>query len=135
MSKNFNMFPVPRLGLNLISGGVGAFIAFMGIKLFFVPNFTVKVSDTLVVTTHSAIKLEKVTEQVEERADIIRQRDDKYDALKAEYQKLLYQGIEHDGLGRVIEEINSLPTVPDTTEIKEEIQDIQDDLIELANVE
>lgn len=131
MKRNLNFWGLPDFGLNLFLGGLSVFMGLMGVKLLLSPNFDLQWANARIVTSNSATKLEKLTEKVGEQATIIRQKDEAYKQLELAYQEALSQGVEDSGIGEAIEAIKELPEIEGTTEIQQEILEIESDLIEL----
>ena len=135
MKDKQNFLGLPDLGLNLISGGLALSMPLMCIKLIRAPNVALKWADAQITATSSAVKLEDLTEQVNNQATIIKQKDTAYKQLEQAYGEALSQGIEIPKVGEAIEVIKELPEIENTTEIQQEISEIESNLLEITEVD
>ncbi len=112
---------LPPLSLNLLSGGVFVFIVCLGIRVARAPEVGLKVANTQLIIGSSANKLTEVAAKLDSQAEIIRQKDEAYEKLRKVYEESLKGQEGYGRLQGAIEEIQELPEVENTEEIKTEI--------------
>ncbi len=133
MNRKFNFLGLPDLGLNLILGGLSCFVSLLGCKLLFASWISLQWSDARIVTSDSAIKLEVLRQRLDEQATIIQQKDEAYELLEQTYNDALVRGAGYTELGEVIEAIDDLPEIKDTSGIQHELQEIETNLLDIPD--
>ncbi|MEL6438693.1 MAG: hypothetical protein AAFQ80_05480 [Cyanobacteria bacterium J06621_8] len=109
--------------------------ALLGARLLYAPDFALQVANTQVLVGQSAIKLEKVSTELNQQAEVIKQKDAAYGQLLGAYQELLSQGVHSDSLDKAIEIAEEIPDIEDTSEIQQELSEVRSELLEIDGVE
>ena len=130
--RNKNLLGLPDLTINILSGGIVFLLGCLGIKTIKAPNLALKVANTQLVTSSSATKLEKLAQQLQEQAEIIEQKEAKYQELEKTYQGYLKKQRTTKDVSRVINAIDDLPKVENIEEIQTEISETEEDLLEIT---
>lgn len=134
MSRKPTILEIPNWGLNAISGAVSGFVCLMGARLLYAPDFALQVANTQVLVGKSAIKLERVTEELDEHAETIKRKNIAYEQLSMAYQELLRQGVHSNELDEAIEAVEKVPDIEDTAEIQQELSEVRSELLEIEGV-
>ncbi|WP_319422751.1 hypothetical protein [Pleurocapsa sp. FMAR1] len=119
ITRNFSR--LPPLSLNLLSGGAFVFIVCLGIRVARAPEVGLRVANTQLIIGSSANKLSEVAVKLDTQAEIIKQKDEAYENLRAIYEESLKGQEGYGRLQGAIEEIQDLPEVKDTRELQTEI--------------
>lgn len=131
MSRIKGLLGLPEFTLNALGVGVSGLIICLGIKIAIAPNLALQWANARIVTSSSAGKLEKLAQQLDEKAVIIKQKDEAYSQLKATYEEFLTNETGGIELDKAFNTIEGLPEVEDTREIQTEIELIEEDLSEI----
>lgn len=132
MNKLTGLLGLPPATLNVLSTGIAIFLSCTGARIYKAPELALRIANTQLITSNSADRLDRLAHQLDEQAEIIKQKDQAYQQLKATYQGFLTNkagGIELDKAFDVIEE---LPEVENTEDIQIEIELIEEDLSEIT---
>ena len=132
MSKFTSLLGLPPATLNILSAGIAVFLACTGARIYKAPEIALRIANTQLIAGNSADRLDKLASQLNEQAEVIKQKDKAYEQLEATYQGFLAHktgGIELDKAFNAIEE---LPEIENTEEIQTEIEMIEEDLSEIT---
>lgn len=131
--RNNLFLGLPRLSLNLLSGGFFIFIVCPGVRVIKAPELALKVANTQLITGSSANKLDELATQLDAQASLIRQKDQSYSELRQVYEQSLKGQSGYGRLQKTIEGINELPQVEDIENIQSEINTTKEILEEASN--
>lgn len=132
MSKYGGLLGLPPATLNILSGGIAVFLACTGIRIVKAPNLALRVANTQLITSSSAGKLEQLASQLDEKAQIIQEKDQAYEQLKVTYDDWLTNEAGGNELNEAFNAIKELPELDDTEELLTEIEEIEEDLLEVT---
>lgn len=122
---------LPPTSLNLLSGGIFVFIVCLGVRVARSPEIGLKVANTQLVVGKSADKLESISEELEEKARVIEEKDKAYERLLQVY-KQSNNGVKKDRrLKDAIQTIEKLPELESIDELQVKIQETEEELIQL----
>jgi hypothetical protein len=131
--RNQLLLGLPRLSLNLLSGGFFVFIVCLGVRVAKAPELALRVANTQLITGSSANKLDELASKLDTQADVIRQKDQSYAELKQIYEQSLKGQEGYGRLQKTIEGLNELPQVENIENIQSEINTTKEILEEAAN--
>ena len=133
MSKYSTLLGLPPVALNTLSGGIAVTLACVGYSIATSSDIALQVANTQLVTSSSADRLELLATQLNEQAELIKQKDEAYEQLEVAYENYLNNQTGDIELGKAIEAIDDLPEVENTEEIQLEISEVEEDLSEIVS--
>ena len=121
MRVNSNFLGLPTASLNLLSGGLFVFLVAAGIRVIKSSDMALRVANTQLITSNSASRLVELAAQLDEQAELIKQKELARQQLAEIYQQSLKGQEGYDRLKNAIEVVEALPPVEDIEDIQTEI--------------
>jgi hypothetical protein len=131
-SRSDNFLGLPSFALNVFSGGIFFFLVCLGVKAVKAPELSFRVANTQLVTSTSADKLEKLADDLDTQAELIKQKDIAYQQLSEIYQQSLKGQEGYGRLQNAIETVGELPEVQELDSIQTEISTTKEILGEIT---
>lgn len=131
-SRNDNFLGLPTFALNALSGGAFFFLICLGIKMIKTPELSLKVANAQLVTSSSAAILAGVADDLDNQAELIKQKDEAYQRLSEIYQQSLKGREGYGRLQDAIETVGELPEVDDLDSVQTEIYTTREILGEIT---
>lgn len=117
---------------NVVCTGIAIFIVCIGVRVTRSTDTDLKVANVQLTTSSSANKLERLAQQLEIQAEVIKRKDAAYQELQATYNEYVSQRKDGTELKQKIKEVESLPEVENIQEIQTEIQETEEELLEVT---
>lgn len=117
---------LPDLAINVLSIGGGVFLILAGFKILNSSDVSLKVANSQLITSTSADRLEKLAEELDTQAELIKQKDIAYQQLSEVYQQSLKGKEGYGRLQSAIETVGELPEVQELDSISTEITETKD---------
>ena len=117
---------LPDLAINVLSIGGGVFLILAGFKILNSSDVSLKVANSQLITSTSADRLEKLAEELDAQAELIKQKDIAYQQLSEVYQQSLKGKEGYGRLQSAIETVGELPEVQELDSISTEITETKD---------
>lgn len=117
---------LPDLAVNVLSVGGGVFLVLAGFKILNSSDVSLKVANSQLITSTSADRLEKLAEELDTQAELIKQKDIAYQQLSEVYQQSLKGKEGYGRLQSAIETVGELPEVQELDSISTEIIETKD---------
>ncbi len=121
MNYQKNFLGLPTASLNLLSGGCVFVLICLGVKTLRSPEVALRVANTQLITSSSADRLATLAAQLDQQAELIKQKDIAYQQLNEVYQQSLKGNDGYSRLQSAIELLEALPPVDDINSIQTEI--------------
>jgi hypothetical protein len=131
-SRNDNFLGLPIFALNALSGGAFFFSICLGIKMIKTPELSLKVANAQLVTSSSANRLAELADDLDNQAELIKQKDEAYIRLKRIYDDSLKGKEGYGRLQDAIETVGELPKVEDLDSVQTEIYTTREILGEIT---
>lgn len=131
-SRNDNFLGLPTFALNALSGGAFFFSICLGIKMIKTPELSLKVANAQLVTSSSADRLAELADDLDNQAELIKQKDIAYQELSRVYQQSLKGKEGYGRLQDAIETVGKLPEVDNLDSVQTEISTTREILGEIT---
>lgn len=127
-----NLFGLTDFAQNRLSVALLVFVACLGIRIVRSPETALKVANVQLVTSSSAIELDRLAQELEVQTEIIKQKEAAYRELKTAYEDYINNRQGNVVLEEKIKAIDTLPPVENLDKIQVEIQETEDKLLEIS---
>lgn len=134
MTYQKNFLGLPTLSLNLLSAGLFVFLVAAAIRVIKSSDMALRVANTQLITSNSASRLTLLAAQLDEQAELIKQKELARQQLAEIYKQSLKGQEGYDRLKKAIEAVESLPPVEDIEDIQTEIS-VTGEILEEAAIE
>lgn len=121
MRTNPNFLGLPTVSLNLLSAGIFVFLIMSGVRVATSTDVALKVANTQLITSNSASRLAELAAELDEQAELIKQKELARQQLAEIYEQSLKGQEGYDKLKNAIEAVESLPPVENIEDIQTEI--------------
>lgn len=130
--QNDNFLGLPSFALNALAGGAFFFLICLGIQAIKTPELSLKVANTQLITSTSADRLQKLADELDAQAELIKQKDIAYQKLKRIYDDSLKGKEGYGRLQNAIETVGKLPEVNDLDSVQTELSTTREILGEIT---
>ena len=117
---------------NAVCTAIAIFIVCVGIRVTRSTDTDLKVANVQLTTSSSANKLERLAQQLEIQAEVIKRKETAYQELQTTYNEYVSQRKDGTELKQKIQEVESLPKVENIQEIQTEIQETEQELLDVT---
>ena len=117
---------------SVICTAIAIFVVCVGVRVTRSTDTDLKVANVQLTTSSSANKLERLAQQLEIQAEVIKRKEAAYQELQATYNEYVSQRKDGTELKQKIREVESLPEVENIQEIQTEIQETEQELLEVT---
>ncbi len=132
MRANSNFLGLPTASLNLLSSGLFVFLVAASIRVMQSSDVALRVANTQLITSTSASRLAELAAQLEEQAELIKQKEIARQQLAEIYEQSLKGKEGYGKLQTAIEVVESLPPVGNIENIQTEISTTEELLKEIT---
>jgi|GEM_PF-3108196 len=131
MNKISGLLGLPQFGLNSLCLGFAGLTICWGFSIARAPETDVKWANVRVITSTSAIKLDHIAEDLEQKTQVVQQNALALEELKLTYDSYLTNQVGGIELDEAFNAIKELPPVEDTEELLSEIDLVESELSEV----
>jgi hypothetical protein len=117
---------LPDLAVNILSFSGGVFLILAGFKILNSSDVSLKVANSQLITSTSADRLQKLADELDTQAELIKQKDIAYQQLSEVYQQSLKGKEGYGRLQNAIETVGELPEVQELDSISTKITETKD---------
>lgn len=131
MRQNY-FLGLPPIALNILSLGWFFILVCLGIRIVRASDLALNVANAQLITSTSVTKLDKLTARLNEQAQLIRDKDEAYQELRAIYEQSLKQANGYERLKNQIEQIETIPQPDDIDAIELELSETKTELLKVS---
>lgn len=124
---------LPVLGLNCLCLTFGVFIVCLGIRTVRGADIALETANTKLTATGSIRRLESQAYQLQQQAELIKEKDKAYQELQATYERSLKGKVGYERLQSKIEQVDKIPNPENIDLILDELEATEQLLIDTTN--
>ncbi len=130
-NSEHNFWGLPNFALNCLAISGGIFLILSGLRVMQSSDVSLKIANAQLTTSTSAERLEKLAEELDTQAELIKQKDLAYQQLSEIYSSSLKGKEGYGRLQNAIETVGELPEVQELDSISTQIIETKDILSEI----